>query len=58
MIKKLQRYMQRCDFFAKHKKAFIPRTGKCRFQFSDTYAPVDFSGARACEIRVWAFFNA
>lgn len=28
------------------------------FSFSDTYAPVDFSGARFCEIRVWAFFNA
>ena len=27
------------------------------FSFSDTYAPVDFSGARFCEIRVWAFFN-
>jgi len=28
------------------------------FSFSDTYAPVDFGGARFCEIRVWAFFNA
>jgi len=27
------------------------------FSFSDTYAPVDFSGARACEARVWAMFN-
>jgi len=27
------------------------------FSFSDTYAPVDFGGARFCEIRVWAFFN-
>ncbi|MCF0207305.1 MAG: C69 family dipeptidase, partial [Bacteroidales bacterium] len=27
------------------------------FSFSDTYNPVDFSGARFCEIRVWAFFN-
>ena len=27
------------------------------FSFSDVYAPVDFSGARACEIRVWAMFN-
>lgn len=27
------------------------------FSFSDTYAPVDFSGARFCEIRVWAMFN-
>ena len=28
-----------------------------KFSFSDVYAPVDFSGARACEIRVWAMFN-
>jgi len=27
------------------------------FSFSDTYAPVDFSGARFCEARVWSFFN-
>jgi len=27
------------------------------FSFSDTYAPLDFSGARACEARVWAMFN-
>ena len=40
-------------------KGFYPQDGKNKdFSFSDTYAPVDFSGARACEIRVWAFFNA
>ena len=27
------------------------------FSFSDVYAPVDFSGARACDLRVWAMFN-
>jgi dipeptidase len=27
------------------------------FSFSDTYAPVDFGGARFCEVRVWSFFN-
>lgn len=44
--------------FAKE-KGFYPQEGKNKdFSFSDTYAPVDFSGARACEIRVWAFFNA
>ena len=44
--------------FAKQ-KGFYPQEGKnSTFSFSDTYAPVDFSGARACEIRVWAFFNA
>lgn len=28
------------------------------FSFSETYAPVDFGGARFCEIRVWTMFNA
>jgi dipeptidase len=33
-------------------------TGKDEdFSFSDTYAPVDFGGARFCEIRVWSMFN-
>jgi len=27
------------------------------FSFSDAYAPVDFSGARFCEARVWSGFN-
>ncbi|MDR2359408.1 MAG: C69 family dipeptidase [Prevotellaceae bacterium] len=27
------------------------------FSFSDTYNPVTFSGARACEARVWSFFK-
>jgi len=27
------------------------------FSFSDTYNPVDFSGARFCESRVWSIFN-
>jgi dipeptidase len=27
------------------------------FSFSDTYAPLDFGGARFCEARVWAMFN-
>ena len=27
------------------------------FSFSDTYAPIDFGGARFCEARVWAGFN-
>ncbi len=41
--------------FARKKGYF---TGKDEdFSFSDTYAPVDFGGARFCEIRVWATFN-
>lgn len=27
------------------------------FSFSDTYAPLDFGGARFCEARVWSFFK-
>lgn len=27
------------------------------FSFSDVYAPVNFEGARFCEIRVWSFFK-
>lgn len=27
------------------------------FSFSDTYAPVDFGGARFCDIRVWSLFK-
>lgn len=27
------------------------------FSFSDAYAPLDFSGMRACEARVWAFYR-
>lgn len=27
------------------------------FNFSETYAPVDFEGARFCEIRVWSMFK-
>jgi dipeptidase len=27
------------------------------FSFSDVYAPVDFGGARFCEIRVWSMFK-
>ncbi len=41
--------------FAKKKKWY---KGKDKdFSFSDTYAPVDFGGARFCEIRVWSFFK-
>lgn len=41
--------------FAKEKGWF---KGKNKyFDFSETYAPVDFGGARFCEIRVWSMFN-
>ena len=43
--------------FARAKGYINNKVNKSNFSFSDTYAPVDFVGARACEIRVWAFFN-
>jgi dipeptidase len=42
--------------FAREKGWF---TGKDEeFSFSDIYAPVDFGGARFCEVRVWSFFKS
>ncbi|MBI9067514.1 MAG: C69 family dipeptidase [Salinivirgaceae bacterium] len=43
--------------FAKQKGYINDKVNKKNFSFSDTYAPVDFGGARFCEIRVWAWFN-
>lgn len=43
--------------FARSKGYISDKVNKSNFSFSDTYAPVTFEGARACEIRVWAFFN-
>ncbi len=41
--------------FAREKGLF---TGEDKdFSFSDTYAPLDFEGARFCEARVWSGFN-
>jgi dipeptidase len=41
--------------FAREKGYF---SGKDRdFSFAETYCPYDFSGLRACEARVWAFFR-
>lgn len=41
--------------FAK-RKGFYEGKDK-HFDFSEVYAPVDFGGARFCEIRVWTMFN-
>jgi len=42
--------------FAREKEWFDGKDEK--FSFSDTYAPVDFGGARFCEVRVWSFFRS
>lgn len=41
--------------FAKEKKFYKGKDED--FSFSDVYAPVDFGGARFCEIRVYSFFK-
>jgi dipeptidase len=41
--------------FAKEMKLYDGPDEK--FSFSDVYNPVDFSGARFCDLRVWAMFN-
>ncbi|MDO8899394.1 MAG: C69 family dipeptidase [Bacteroidales bacterium] len=41
--------------FARSKGWFVG--DDTEFSFSDTYAPVDFGGARFCDMRVWTMFN-
>ena len=41
--------------FAKKNKLYVGKDED--FSFSDVYAPVDFSGARGGDMRVWAMFN-
>ena len=41
--------------FAKKNNLYVGKDED--FSFSDIYAPVDFSGARGCDMRVWAMFN-
>jgi dipeptidase len=43
--------------FAREKGFINDKITKENFSFSDTYAPVDFGGARFCDMRVWAWFN-
>jgi dipeptidase len=43
--------------FAREKKYITNDVSDADFSFSDTYNPVDFHGARFCEIRVWSMFN-
>ncbi|HEX3007128.1 MAG TPA: C69 family dipeptidase, partial [Bacteroidales bacterium] len=43
--------------FAREKKFITSDVTESNFSFSDTYNPVDFHGARFCDIRVWSMFN-
>jgi len=64
------KYQEKNDWFNKDQKVFHAKDvisfakdkgwfkGKDKdFSFSDVYAPVDFGGARFCEMRVWSFFK-
>lgn len=48
-------YAEDAISFARSKGWFVGDDSE--FSFSDTYAPVDFGGARFCDIRVWSMFN-
>ncbi len=48
-------YAQDVISFAKRKGLYKGKDAD--FSFSDVYAPVDFGGARFCEIRVWSMFK-
>lgn len=43
--------------FAREKKYITDAVKDADFSFSDTYDPMDFEGARFCEMRVWSMFN-
>lgn len=43
--------------FARERGYINSEVNETNFSFSDTYAPVDFHGARFCDIRVWSMFN-
>lgn len=49
------RYSPDVITFARQKGWFKGKDSE--FSFSDTYAPVEFGGARFCDARVWAGFN-
>lgn len=42
--------------FAKLKGLYPAKAADADFSFCETYAPLDFSGARGCEARVWTAF--
>ena len=42
--------------FARQMKYFNGKDAD--FSFCDAYNPIEFSGARFCEVRVWSFFNS
>jgi dipeptidase len=48
-------YAQDVISFARTAKYFDGKDSE--FSFSDVYAPLDFGGARFCEMRVWSFFK-
>jgi len=43
--------------FAKRKSLYAKDGKNKNFDFAAAYGPVDFGGARYCDMRVWTFFN-
>lgn len=61
-IHKFMHYDKKDCIYAKDVISFARKKGlysgkDVDFDFADTYCPLDFSGARACEARVWSFYN-
>ncbi len=61
-IHKFMQYDKKDCLYAKDIISFARKNGlykgkDAEFDFANTYCPLDFSGARACEARVWSFYN-
>ena len=61
-IHKFMHYKKEDCMYAKDVVSFARKKGLYKgkdadFDFAATYCPLDFSGARACEARVWSFYN-
>ena len=61
-IHKFMHYTKEDCMYAKDVVSFARKKGLYKgkdadFDFAATYCPLDFSGARACEARVWSFYN-
>ena len=61
-IHRFMHYDEKGCLFAKDVVSFARSKGLYKgkdkdFDFAATYCPIDFSGARACEARVWGFYR-
>lgn len=61
-IHKFMQYDKKNCIYSKDVISFARKKGlysgkDADFDFANTYCPLDFFGARACEARVWSFYN-